>query len=63
MEHPFWDSKGFKNGYYEDSDPEFADELNIYLTAFKDFPVKERKFTEVNLKRRFDFGKKCFLGV
>ena len=48
-----------KDGNYEDSDPEFADELKYLLRKFgKDIPfVKEKKFTEVNLNEIFYNGK------
>ena len=51
-----------KDGYYEDSDPEFADELKHLFNHFgKDIPfAKERKFTEVNLNEVFYNGKDAF---
>jgi len=51
-----------KDGNYVDSDPEFADELKYLLRPFgKDIPfAKEKKFTEVNLNRKFADGEDAF---
>ena len=51
-----------KDGYYEDSDPEFSDELKDLFRPFgKDIPfIKEKKFTEVNLCTKFYNGKNAF---
>ena len=51
-----------KDGFYEDSDPEFADELKDLFCSFgQDIPfVKEKKFREVNLNTKFVNNKNAF---
>ena len=51
-----------REGNYEDSDPEFADELKyLFLPFGKDIPfIKEKKFTKVNLYTKFYNGKNAF---
>jgi len=51
-----------KDGHYENSDPEFADELKNLVRQFgKDVPfTKEKRFTKVNLNEVFADGKDAF---